>query len=202
MTSDTSAARITSGGGGRCVARRTVLPLAQEFEELEALTETTPHHRGALEHLPQDLGDLARPEEERAIELLLHLEDVAVGEMRVLDRGDLEAVLANELAGRVPQPAFSLGLIVEIGAGQRGGERHLDGVGIDLLDELDGFADRLLRLAGEADDEGAVHLDPQRVTVRGELAGPLDLHPLLDVVEDLLAPGLEAHGEQPEAVLL
>src|SRR5215510_6791799 len=32
------------------------------------------------------------------------------------------------------------------------------------------LADRLLRLAGEADDEGAVHLDPQRVTVGGELA--------------------------------
>src|SRR5262245_24918803 len=175
---------MMSGCGGRGVTRRAVPSLAQEFEELETLTKTTAHHRGALEHLPHDLGDLARPEEERAIELLLHLEDVAVREMRVLDRGDLEAVLAHELAGGVTQPAFSLGLIVGIGAGQRGGERYLDGVGIDLLDELDGLADRLLRLAGETDDEGAVHLDAQRVTVRGELSGPLDLHPLLDVVED------------------
>src|SRR5262249_3492272 len=139
-------------GRDRRLARGTVLSLPEEVEELDALAQTTPHHRRALEHLPGDLGDLARPEEELSIELLLHLEDVLVREMRVLDRRHLEAVLADEVSGLVSEPALSLRLVEQIRAGQRRRERHLDGVRVDLLHELDRLADRLLRLAGQAHD--------------------------------------------------
>src|SRR5262245_11448509 len=71
-----SALRRASAGRDRRLARGTILSLPQEVKELDALAQTTPHHRGALEHLPGDFGDLARAEEELAIELLLHLEDV------------------------------------------------------------------------------------------------------------------------------
>src|SRR5215510_13669038 len=182
--------------------RGAVLSHAKELKELDPLAEAAPHNGRALDHLPHDLGDLPRAEEEGAVKLLLHLEDVSVGDVSIKKRGDLEAILCDELPRLVAQPALALGLVVQVGPGQRGRERHLDGVWIDLLYELDRLADRFLRLAGETDDEGAVHLDSQRVTVRGELSGPLDLHPFLDVVEDLLAAGFEPDGEQPQAVLL
>src|SRR6185369_9819589 len=85
------------GSAGRR-ARGTVLSHAQELQELDALAHAAPQHGRALQHLPHELGDLARPEEERAVELLLHLEDLAVREVRVLERRDLEAVGGDQLS--------------------------------------------------------------------------------------------------------
>ena len=59
-----------------------------------------------------------------------------------------------------------------------------------------------LRLAGQAEDEGAVDLDAQLVAVLGELAGDLDPHALLDVVQDLLVAALVADQQQPQPVVL
>src|SRR5215813_13526064 len=100
--------------GGR--ARGAVLALAQELKELDALAHPAAQNGRALQHLPHELGDLTGPEEEGAVELLLHLEDLLVRQMRILDRGDLEAVVGDQLARFVAQPALSLGLIVEIRA--------------------------------------------------------------------------------------
>ena len=45
-------------------------------------------------------------------------------------------------------------------------------------------------------------LDPQLVAVLGELAGDLDPHALLDVVQDLLVAALIADQQQPQPVVL
>src|SRR5262249_8026669 len=95
-------------------ARGAVPSQAEELKEFDPLAEAAPHHGRALDHLPHDLGDLARSEEEGAVKLLLHLEDVSVREVRVLERGDLEAVLRDELPRLVAQPALALGLVVQI----------------------------------------------------------------------------------------
>ena len=58
-----------------------------------------------------------------------------------------------------------------------------------------------LRLAGQAEDEGAVDLDAELVAVLGELLGDLDPHALLDVVQDLLVAALVADQQQPQAVV-
>src|SRR5262249_62125669 len=95
-------------------ARGAVLSLTQELQKLDALARPAAQHRRALQHLPHELGDLARPEEESSVELVLHLEDLLVRQMRILDRRDLEAVVGDQLTRFVAQPALSLGLVVEI----------------------------------------------------------------------------------------
>src|SRR5215831_6816689 len=95
-------------------ARGAVLPLTQELKELDALAHPAAQNGRALQHLPHELGDLARPEEEGSVELFLHLEDVLVRQMRIFDGRDLEAVVGDQVARFVAQPALPLGLVVEI----------------------------------------------------------------------------------------
>src|SRR5207253_4044907 len=68
--------------------------------------------------------------------------------------------------------------------------RHLNRVRIDLGRETDGLLDRLLRLAGQAENEGAMDLDAELVAILGEAPRELDAHALLDVEQDLLVAGL------------
>src|SRR4030095_5277974 len=112
-------------------ARGAVPSLAQELKELDALAHPAAQHGRALQHLPHELGDLARPEEEGSVELFLHLEDLPVRQMRILERGDLEAVVGDQLARFVAQPALALRLIVEERAGERSRASDLDGGGSD-----------------------------------------------------------------------
>ena len=68
----------------------------------------------------------------------------------------------------VVEPAVLHRLLVEERAGIRRGQRHLDGVRVDLLGEADRLLDRLLRLARQAQDEGAVDGDAELVAILGE----------------------------------
>src|SRR6266852_6033442 len=65
----------------------------------------------------------------------------------------------------------------------------------------DGFFDRLLGLAGEAEDEGTVDRDAELVAILGEAARDIDPHALLDVVEDLLVAGLVADEQEAQPVV-
>ena len=58
-----------------------------------------------------------------------------------------------------------------------------------------------LRLARQAEDEGAVDGDAELVAILGEALGDLDAHALLDVVQDLLIAGFVADEQQPQAVV-
>ena len=100
------------------------------------------------------------------------------------------------------QPAVLHRLLVQERAGIRRRQRHLDGVRIDLRGEADGLLDGLLRLARQAEDEGAVDLDPQLVAVAGEALRHLDAHALLDVVQDLLVAAFVPDKQQPQPVVL
>ena len=73
--------------------------------------------------------------------------------------------------------------------------------GLILRGEVDGLLDRLLGLAGQAEDEGAVDLDAELVAILGELLGDLDAHALLDVVQDLLVAALVADEQQAQAIV-
>jgi hypothetical protein len=70
------------------------------------------------------------------------------------------------------------------------------------LGEVDGVADRLLGLAGQAEDEVAVDGQAEVVAVLGEVARALHGGALLDVLEDLRIAGLEADDEQAAAGFL
>ena len=66
------------------------------------------------------------------------------------------------------QPAVLHRLLVQERPRIRRRQRHLDGVRVDLGGEADRLLDRLLRLARQAQDEGAVDLDAELVAVLGE----------------------------------
>src|SRR5262249_59053016 len=61
--------------------------------------------------------------------------------------------------------------------------------------------DRLLGLAGQAENEGAVDRDPGLVAILGEAWGDVDAYAFLDVVQDLLIAGLIADEQEPQAVV-
>src|SRR5207237_3296141 len=142
------------------------LPLPQELEELDALAQPAAHHFGALEHLAEQGGDLAAAEIEAPIERIQRLEDFGVAEMRVMQRRDLHAALIGQFGVRQVEPAILDCLAMQIGAGVRCGERHLDRVRVDLGGELDGFLDRLFGLAGEVKVEGCMYRDAKNVVTR------------------------------------
>src|SRR3954454_13266003 len=73
---------------------------------------------------------------------------------------------------------------------------------IDLDREADGFLDRLVGLAREAEDEGAVSDDAKLAAILGESFGNVDEHAFLDVVKDLLVAGFVADQQEPQAVVL
>ena len=82
------------------------------------------------------------------------------------------------------------------------GDGDLDGLAVERLGEVDGVADGLFGLAGQAEDEVAVDDEAEVVAVLGEVAGALDGGALLDVLEDLRVAGLEADDEQAAAGFL
>ena len=75
----------------------------------------------------------------------------------------------------------------------------LDGLAVEGFGEVDGVADGLLGLAGQAEDEVGVDDEAEVVAVLDEVARALDGGALLDVFQDLRIAGLEADDEQPAA---
>src|SRR5690348_4012017 len=102
------------------------LPLAQELEELDAFAQAAHHHLGAPHHLADDRRDLAGAEVEALVEDLDGIEDLAVREVRIVERRDLDAVLVDELRMRRIEPAVLHRLLVKKGAGIGCRERDLD----------------------------------------------------------------------------
>ena len=122
--------------------------------------------------------------------------------MRVVDGGELHALSFDQLRLALLEPAVLHRLLVERRAGIGRGQRHLDGVRIDLLGELDGLLDRLAGFAGQAEDEGAVDRMPSLRQSAVKRRAMSVRSALLDVVQDLLVAGLVADQQQPQAVSL
>ncbi len=76
------------------------------------------------------------------------------------------------------------------------GDRNLDRLAIQDLGKVDRVADRLFRLAGQAENEVAVNGQAEVVAVLGEGARALNGCALLDVLEDLRIARLEADDQQ------
>src|SRR5581483_10020032 len=76
------------------------LPLAQELEEFDAFAQAAHHHLGALHHIADDGGDLAGAEVEALVEDLDGIEYLAMREVRIVERRDLDAVLVDEFRMR------------------------------------------------------------------------------------------------------
>ena len=109
--------------------------------------------------------------------------------MRVADRGELHALASTRSPLLLLEPAVLDGLAVELRAGIRRGERHLDRVRIDLLRVLDRLLDRLVCFARQAEDESAVNLDAELSAVRGEAPRDVRAQALFDVLQDLVVAG-------------
>ena len=110
-----------------CHLRR--VALAEELEELHALAQAPFHHLRAHHHFAHDRGDFRCPEIKAFVEGLDVIEDFGVRQMRIVQRGDLHAVIVDELGiGRV-QPAIGERLVVQECARIGGGERGLDAYG-------------------------------------------------------------------------
>ena len=91
---------------------------------------------------------------------------------------------------------------VELGAGIRMGDRNLNGFVIELLGEVDGLADALVRFTGKADDKVSVNHEAQLTAVFREALGHLDGRALLDVLENLRIARFVADNQQPATRLL
>src|SRR5947207_2835032 len=86
-----SRAAMVKVGRPRPNLRRVFAPLAQELEELDAFAQAALHHVRRAHHFADDGRDLARAEIELLVEALQRREDLVVGEMRVVQRRDLDA---------------------------------------------------------------------------------------------------------------
>ena len=88
--------------------------------------------------------------------------------------------------GFVGDEAFFLGEVEELGAGKAWAMETWMVSQSSCLGEVDGVADGLAGLAGQAEDEVAVDDEAELVAVALEVEGTLDGGALLDVLEDLL----------------
>jgi len=79
------------------------------------------------------------------------------------------------------------------------GHRNLDGFHIQLFREIDGTADAFARLARQSQNEVAMDGESELVAIFRELARALNCSALLDVLENLLIPGLVADNQQTAA---
>ena len=129
-----------------------------------------------------------------------HLHDVLNGKAGVLDVGHLVAAIVRH--GLVGDKALLLGVVEELGAGEGVGDGDLDGLAVELLGELDGVANGLPGLAGEAENEVAVDDQAELVAVALEVECALDGGALLDVLQDLRIAGLVADDQQAAAGFL
>ena len=77
-----------------------------------------------------------------------------------MQRRDLHPALVDQLGMPQVEPAVLDRLAMQIGAGVGCRERDLDRVRVYLRGKSDRLFDRLLGLAGEAEDEGPVDRDP------------------------------------------
>src|SRR6185437_5160950 len=91
---------------------------AQEAEKLGPFSQPAPRHLPAREHLPNDLPDLGRSEVEALIKHFHAVENLLLRQMRVADRGELHALLVDQVVSiAFLQTALGHLLFVERGAG-------------------------------------------------------------------------------------
>src|SRR5207302_9827161 len=80
--------------------RSTLFPYTTLFrsaEEFHTLAQTALHHVGAGDHLGHDGRDLGRAEIEFPVEVLYGIEDLAVAEVRIVQRRNLRALLRQKI---------------------------------------------------------------------------------------------------------
>lgn len=147
--------------------------------------------------LPDDAEGGLGAEVVFVVELVDHLHDVLDGEAGVLDVGHL--VTAAILHVFVGDEAVFVGEVIELGAGVGVGDGDLDGLAVEGLGEVDGVADGLAGLAGEAEDEVGVDDEAEVVAVLDEVASALDCGAFFDVLKDLGVAGFEADDEEAAA---
>ena len=159
--------------------RSLFLSFAKELEKLDALAQTAFHHIGAADHLAHDRCDFAGTEIEALIKHFERIEDLLVGQMRIVQRCDLNAVFVHQFRIVRVQPAVFDRLLVEKRAGVGRRQRDLNRVGIDPICEADRLFDRFRGLAGQSENERAVDGDSEVVAVLRELLCDFDAHALL-----------------------
>ena len=115
---------------------------------------------------------------------------------------DLVAAFVDHLRAFIQDEAVGFGVVVKLGARIGVRHRNLDGFHVEFLGEVDGAANGLLGLAGQAEDEVAVDDQAELLAVLGELARALDGGALLDVLQNLRVARLVADDEQAAAGFL
>ena len=85
---------------------------AQKVKKFHTLTQPALHHFRTHDHLSHNRGDLGRTEIEFFIEILDRVEDLAMAQVRIVQRRNLRAFLRQEVDLFVEQPAILLRLSV------------------------------------------------------------------------------------------
>ncbi len=158
---------------------RQLPPFAQEGKEFGAFAQPAHHHLRAAHHLRDDRRNLGSPKVEAPVELLDRLENLGMGQVRIMQRGDLHAARIDEFGMRRVEPAVLQRIAIELGARIGSRERDLDGVRIDLGGKPDGLLDRLPGLAGKPENKGAVDGDAELMAILGKVPRPSMRMPFL-----------------------
>ena len=125
----------------------------------------------------------------------------SAGRSGILDLRHLMSAFVDHL-GVGDHEAVLHRVVVEFGARVGVSHRHLNGLDVEFLGEVDGVANGFAGLAGQSQDEIAVDDQTELVAILGELAGAFDGRALFDVLEDLRIARLVADDQQPAAGFL
>src|SRR6202167_5904564 len=151
--------------------------VAQERKELKPFAQAAAHH------LRSNGGNFRRAEVKTPVEILHRMENLGVRQVRIMQRRHLDAVGVDQLGVLLVEPAVLQRLAVKFGAGIRRGQRDLNGMGIDLAGEANGFLDGFAALAGKPENKRAVNGETELVAILSEAPGDLNAHALADVVQ-------------------
>src|SRR5437764_12577678 len=148
--------------------------------------------------VPQSVFDDA-PDDSRT-EIVLIVEAVHAAhhfrfrKMRILNMGKLVAAGIRKRFNL--KESLRRHAVVKLGTGHGMRQGDLNGFAIQFLGEVDGLLNGLSRLAGQSDDEVAVHPDSIFAAMLAEVSRHLQRCALFDVLQDLCVTRFESHDEQ------
>src|SRR5436853_761507 len=171
-----------------------LLAFGAQGEEFARLLVEPPALAPVEDRFTNDAEDDLRAKVVTIIKVFNRLDDLFARQPWILDDRQLMAHLVGHIF--VEQVIVGAQVIVELRAGIRMRDGDLYRLAVEFLRILHSRFDRLMRLAGQSDDEVAVNLYAEFLAVLDKLAPLLGGRAFLDVLENLVVGGFKADDQQ------